>query len=80
MPGDLRRQSSVQTAWPCSAMNFENSVQSSQYAVLLLLAGIQSMEPLLILTLPNARPLRRTEISTSTFPTGIGRLMLRDIS
>ena len=35
-PGDLRRQSSVQTAWPCSAMNFENSVQSSQYAVLLL--------------------------------------------
>ena len=35
-------------------------------------AGIQSMAPLLILTLPNARPFRRTGTSMSTLPTGMG--------
>jgi hypothetical protein len=81
-PADVARLAPrlSQTAWPFSAINLENSPQSSQYAVLLLFAGIQSIDPLLILTLPNARPFRRTGISTSTLPTGIGRLMLSETS
>jgi hypothetical protein len=47
---------------------------------LALLAGIQSMAPLLILTLPNAFPSLRTAISISTLPIAIAWLMLRETS